>query len=234
MPTAFSMIQTALVSIGEKRIGQGLSSPEQAHYLSKLNSMLDSWSLDRLLVYQILQESLALTAGTGTYTIGDGGAFNTTRPTRITSAFVRDSSNLDSEVRIIGYEPYDGLPLKTGTGNTYPQYLFYDTAYVAGLGTLRIYPEPSASLTLFINSWKQFSKFSTILTDVGFPPGYQLAIESNFTIHAAPGLKSLPPELLTVAQQSLAAIKKVNLPNPIMRMDVGIVHGRRASILTGP
>ena len=44
-------------------------------YLADLNTMMESWSLERLMVYQLLQESKALTASTGSYTIGTGGAF---------------------------------------------------------------------------------------------------------------------------------------------------------------
>jgi len=233
MATASSLILTALVSLGEKQIGDTLSTAEQTHYLSKLNSMLDSWSIERLFCYQILQESFSLTAGLGTYTIGSGAAFNTTRPTRITYAFVRDSSNMDSPVRIINYEAYDRESLKT-SGNTYPDRLFYDTAFVTSFGTIKLLPLPSASLTLFIDSWKQLAQFSAITDTMAFPPGYQLAIESNFAIHAAPGFTSVSPELIALAKESKAAIKSLNLPSPVMRMDVGIVRGRRPSIIIGP
>ncbi|MDO8682402.1 MAG: hypothetical protein Q7N50_02840 [Armatimonadota bacterium] len=234
MATASGMILTALISIGEKQIGETLSTAEETHYLSKLNSMLESWSIDRLMCYQIVQESLALTASTGSYTIGSGGAFNTTRPTKIVDpCFIRDSSNYDSPLEIINAEAYGRIVSKTVDG-TYPSYLFYNTAFVSSLGTIFLYPEPAASLTLFINSWRQLAQFSAIGDTMVLPPGYQLAIESNFAIHAAPGLTNVSPELLSVAKESKAAIKRLNAPDPIMKLDAGVVRGRRASILTGP
>jgi hypothetical protein len=86
-----TLILNALIANGEKVIGGTLTTAEQPYYLGKLNAMLESWSLDRRMCYSVTQESFALTASTGTYTIGSGGAFNTARPTKILNAFVRDS-----------------------------------------------------------------------------------------------------------------------------------------------
>lgn len=233
MATASSMILSSLIALGEKSIGGTLTSAEQTHYLSKLNAMLDSWSIERLYVYQILQESLALTTGTVSYTIGSGGAFNTTRPTRITYAFIRDSNNADTNLELINYQSYADLVLKS-TGNTYPRYLFYDTADSAGLATLFLYPAPQASLTLFIESWKQLQQFATIGETVVLPAGYQRAIEANFAIEISPGFISSSPEAIRIADESKASIKRMNMPSPVMKMDVGIIRGRRNSILTGP
>ena len=233
MATASTMILSSLIALGEKQIGGTLSSDEQTHYLSKLNAMLDSWSTERLLVYQILQESKALTAGTVSYTIGSGGSFNTTRPTRITYAFIRDSNSADTYLDLINYQSYADLVLKS-TGNTYPRYLFYDTADAAGLATLFLYPAPQASLTLYIQSWKQLTQFATISETVVLPAGYQRAIEANFCIEAAPGFLPASQEAIRIADESKGAIKRMNMPSPVMKMDVGIIRGRRNSIITGP
>lgn len=233
MATASGMILTSLIALGEKQIGDTLSSAEQTHYLSKLNSMLDSWSTERLYVYQILQESKALTAGTVSYTIGSGGSFNTTRPTRITYAFVRDSNNADTNLELINYQSYADLILKS-TGNTYPRYLFYDTADSSGLATLFLYPAPQASLTLYIESWKQLQQFAAIGDTMVLPAGYQRAIEANFCIEVSPGFMPVSQEAIRIADEAKGAIKRMNIPNPVMKMDVGIVRGRRNSIITGP
>lgn len=236
MPTVSQMVITSLISLGDKQIGDTLSAAEQTHYLSKMNSMLDSWSVERLFVYQQLQESLALTTNVGSYTIGVGGAFNTTRPTKITYAFIRDTSLLDTELtNLNSQENYDRIVLKT-TGITYPQYFWYDTAWVAGLGKIFLYPLPKASLTLFIESWKQLQQFTAINDALSLPPGYQRAIESNFAIEVAPGFTAPDPSLIQIAKESKAAIKSLNLPAPTLRLDPAIVGGLRrgASILTGP
>lgn len=233
MATPSSMILHALRLIGEKEVGASLDSAEQIDYLADLNSMMDGWSIDRLMVYQLLQESQALTSGTGSYTIGSGGAFSTTRPTRIVDpCFTRDTSNYDRPLTLIDAESYGTIALKSTTG-TYPEYLFYDQAYVAGLGTLYLYPYPGAGLTLYINSWKQLTQFASISETVVLPPGYQRAIEFNLAIELAGGFTNVSSEVAKIARESKAAISAFNSPIGVMRMDAGVAGRRRWNINTG-
>lgn len=220
--------------LGEKPIGGTLSAGEETVYLADLNSMLESWSLERLLCYQLVQESKALTTGTGTYTIGSGGAFNTTRPTKIVDpCFILDSGNVKYMLEIIDAEAYGRLNPAL-TGNSYPQYLFYDQAFVASLATIKLYPNPSASLTLYINSWQQLQSFATISTTMVLPPGYERAIVYNFAIEVAGGFISIQPEVARIAVESKRAIKGVNLPADVMQMPAGVSgRGRHSSVILG-
>ena len=227
------MILRALRLIGEKAVAGTLSSDEQTAYLADLNTMMESWSLERLMVYQLLQESKALTASTGSYTIGTGGAFNTTRPTKIVDpCFIRDSDDIDREVTLIDAPTYGRLCNKT-LDSTYPQYLFYDGAFASSLGTIYLYPEPAASLTLYINSWKQLQTFALISTTVVLPPGYQRAIEFNLAIELAGGFTNVSQEVAKIARESKAAIKAFNAPAGVLRLPGGVAGHGRASILTG-
>ena len=233
MATASSMVIRALRLIGEKEVGGSLSSAEQTAYLSDLNAMMESWSLERLMCYHEVEDSKALTVSDASYTIGSGGDWNTTRPTTITQAWIRDSSNLDSPVEIINQQAYNLIVQKTVDG-TYPQYLYYDTAYSTARGTIYIYPEPSAALTLYITSWKQLTQFATIGETVALPPGYQRAIEFNLAVELAGGFKSVSAEVAKIARESKAAIKSFNQPSVFMRLDAGLVNAAGSSILTGP
>lgn len=236
MATASSMIMRSLIMNGEKPLDGSLTSAEQTHYLAALNSMLESWSLERLMVPHLRQESFSLTVSTVSYTIGSGGAFNTDRPTKIVDpCFIRDSANLDTPVEIIDDVSYGRIVLKS-SGNTYPAYLNYDQGFSAtSTGTINVYPAPSSGLTLFINSWKQLQSFANISTVALLAPGYQRAIESNFSIEAAAGYKAVSAEVIKIAKESKAAVKGINIPDSIMTLDAGIVGVRpRNSILTGP
>lgn len=232
MSTPSTMIVAALILTGEKTIGGTLTSAEETHHLARLNAMLESWSLERLMCYQLVQESLALTTSTGSYTIGSGGAFNTARPARIVDpCFIRDSSNIDYQLDIIDAKTYGEISLKTLDGSI-PLYLFYDTAFVTSLATIFLYPEPSANLTLYINSWKALQSFALISTTVVLPPGYQEAIEYNYAIRASAGVRQVPQEVVLIARQSKAAIKGVNLPAGILRLDPGVAgRGAHSNIL---
>ncbi len=221
--------------IGEKSRGATLTSDEQVEMLYELNSFMDSCALERLLCYQVLQESFPLSTNVASYTIGSGGTFNTTRPTKIVDpCFVRDASSLDSPVRILSDPNSYGKIQQKNAGTTYPTSLFYDQGFNASsLGTISIYPAPSQSLTLFINSWKQLGQFASVSSTVSFPPGYQLFIETNFALHLCAGNVQASPELIKIARDSKANVKSVNLPEPIMRFDAGIVRSRRTNIFTG-
>lgn len=232
MATPSSMILKSLRLLGEKSIGDTLSAGEQTAYLADLNAMMESWSLERLLCYQLLQESRALTASVGNFTIGSGGTWNTARPTKIDHAFIRDSGSIDYPVQVVNAQSYDAIGLKTLDGSI-PEVLYYDGAFVTGLATIYLYPEPSANLTLYISSWKQLQTFALISTDVVLPPGYQRAIEYNFAIEIAGGFRNVPPEVAKIARDSLAAIKGINAPDVMMTLDAGVASPRSSSILAG-
>ena len=234
MASVSTMILRSMRLTGEKQRGATLDSNEQTELLAELNTMLESWSVERALCYQIMQESFTLSNSVGSYTIGSGGAFDTTRPVKIVDpCFIRDSSNLDSPLQIIDAVARGRIVQKTIDG-TYPGYLFYDSAFVSSLGTIFLYPEPLAGLTLYINSWKQLQSFANVSTAVALPPGYQRAIEFNFAIEIAGGFTSVSDEVAKIAKESKAAIKSLNLPDAFMRMDVGIIQTYTSNILTGP
>lgn len=236
MAAVSTMILRSMRMIGEKARGATLDSNEAVECLAELNTMMESWQTQRLTCYSIRQESFSLTASTNSYSIGSGGTFNTDRPTKIVDpCFIRDSSGLDSPVQIIYAEQY-GRIVQKSVGYTYPSYLYYDMNYSAtSTATIFLYPAPSGGLTLFINSWKQLQNFASVSTQVLLPPGYQLAIESNFAIHLAAGLTPVSAELAKIAKDSLAAVRGLNLPTTITRLDY-YSTGRQAgaSILTGP
>lgn len=232
MATPSTIIINSLIMLGEKPIGGTLSSAEQTHYLAKLNSMLESWSLERLMCYQIVDESKALTTSDGVYTIGSGGDWDTARPNKIVQAFIRDANNNDYPIVIINAQSYNEIIVKT-TDGAYPEMLYYDGAFVTSLASIYLYPEPSAGLTLFISSWKQLQTFAAISTTVVLPPGYLRAIEANFAIEVAGGLRDVPASVIKVARESKATIKSINLPDIYMTLDAGMVGGTKYNINTG-
>jgi hypothetical protein len=230
--TALQLIQGALGYAGEYDPGETLSSADSQGGLADLNSMLDAMATERLLVYQIVQATNSWASGTASKTIGSSGTINVARPNYIQSAFIRDSSSYDRELVILRErELYDSIILKTQQ-STLPEYLFYDPAYP--LGTIYLYPVPSETVTLLYNTWQILQSFAATSTDLALPPGYKEMIETNLCIRLAPKYgKRVPPEVMLLARDSLARIRRLNAPEGIMRLDPGIVHGRRFNIYTG-
>jgi predicted secreted protein len=236
MPIVSTMILNSLVMTGEKSIEVStLTTGEQNYHLSRLNSMMDSWSNERLMIYQIQQTSFALTASDGTYTIGNGADFNMTRPIRIIDpCFTRDTDNTDIPLNLIDADTYGRIVDKT-LGDVTPNYLFYDAGFSAtSTATIRLYPLPDSGLTLFINTLQPLQTFASVSTNLLLPPGYQDAIETNYAVRSALGVVPVTPELMAIARQTKAAIKTTNLTAPIMRLDYGVTGSGGYSILTGP
>lgn len=226
MATALDMIKKSLRLFSA--IGQANPNPssgQSTDALASLNSMLESWSIERFTVYQILEETFSWPSGQSSRTIGSGGNFSTTRPTRIADGFTR-ISDIDYPYRSIDKNQYDAIAAKT-TQSSYPDVIFYDPA--ATLGVLYAYPVPSATVSIKIKSWKQLQSFAALTDNVTLPPGYQRAIEYNLAIELQGEYPDLPlsDSVVNIAQKSLAAIKKFNTPTLISRSEL---TGRRYNI----
>ena len=226
MATALDMIKKSMRLLGVIGLGKTITAQEASDALSSLNSMLESWSLERLFVYQIYEEVVSWTSGQSSRTIGSGGNFNTTRPTRIGNGFTR-ISNIDYPYQVIDKDEYDAIANKT-TQSSYPDVIYYDNT--ATLGVLKAYPVPNATVSVHLNTWKQLQQFAALTTDLAMPPGYQRAIEYNLPIEIQgeyPDMK-VPESVIEIARQSKATIKAMN--SPTLNANLGFVTGRRYNI----
>lgn len=230
------MLLNSLIMMGEKVIGGTLDSDERAFWLSRGNSMLDSWSNETLMIPFLSQTSFPLTASTNTYSIGPGGAFNMARPMDVRDpCFIRDTNSVDSPLTLIDAQAYGNIPMKDTSGQSYPALLFYDGGYSAtSTATIKVYPSPMAGLTVFLNTLQPLTNLSTVSQNVIMPPGYQAAIEANWAEWFCLGFKPTPPDVTRMALKTKAVIKSQNLPAPIARLDYGVGGSMRSNILTGP
>lgn len=230
MPTALDLITSAAIKLGAIQSGESLTADEADDAMDILNSMMDTMSTEKGMIYQIQQESLTWSADQASQTIGSGGDFNTTRPVKIEKGtHFRDSNTIDNPVTILrDRASYDQLPSKTDT-TTFPEYLYYEPS--DPLGTLYVYPVPSANITFKLNSWKQLQSFSTKTTALAMPPGYQWMIEHNLAVHLEPVFNlPCPPQVVREAAVSKRRIKRINHIPITSRSEVfNVVDGRGRS-----
>src|SRR3990167_4831170 len=192
MAAVSTLVLRSMRMIGEKHRGDTLDANEQVECLDEFNTFLEALNNEKLIAYSVTQDSHLMSVSTATYTIGPGATIDTARPTKIVDpCWVRDGSS-------------------------------YDKGFSAtSTATITVYPPPSAVLTLYIHSWKQMQSVSTMSETVMFPSGYRLMFESNFAIHLAAGFTAVSAEVAKLARESKAAIKKLNLPDMVMRLDSG-------------
>lgn len=226
-----TIINPALRKIGNK----SPSSTDQSNALSSLNSMLGSWSASGLIVPYKTRENFTLVTGSsgGVRTIGSSGNFNTVRPLEITSAFIRDSNDNDHSLDVhMTLEEWNAMVDKTIS--TRPTRLCYLKEYP--LGKILFNYLPDAAETLYLDSLKPITSFSTTSDTYTFSPEYEEAMIFNLAIRLAPEEDAvISPAVVQIAKDSLSAIKKQNW-KPIQKVHFDPVllydSGRKIDIYT--
>ncbi len=184
------LIRTALQDIGAVAKSESPTSDEMADGLMKLNFMIDAWSVRSLMVLGAVLEGFPLVAGSYVYTIGPGGNFNTSRPSAITDAYIRDGNNQDTPVDILTADEYYAIEDKAiGTGR--PRGLFFDpgqTESASPVGIVYLYPAPDASApyTVYLGEQKPLTEFASLTDSVLFQPAYYEALEYNLAVRLWP------------------------------------------------
>jgi hypothetical protein len=221
MPSAYEIITKSMKILGALGQNEVPTSSEADDGLIALNDMLDSWSTDRTFIYTITQETFNLVQGQQSYTIGPGGDFNTTRPIDIDNLVVTFNGQ-DYPVQRINSQDYSTIPQKTlETG--IPEYFYYDANFPSA--TLYLYGAPTSGGTISIGKWAQLSQFADLTTQYTFPPGYNRALRYNLAQEIAPEYMPLSPDAAKIAMDALANIRNRNLPDPVMKTEIGYMVG---------
>lgn len=203
MTTARQVIKKAMQKIGALVKGEDPAADEAEDGLQSLNGLLASWANDSLVVYSRTWESFTLSGGTGSYTIGSGGTFNTTRPNNIIDGYIR-SGSVDYGLTTIDDEAYNSIAYKSISA--IPEFINYNNAYP--LGTIRLYPVPSSNYTIFILSEKALTAVADLDTDLSFPTGFERALVYNLALELAPEYGQQPdPSIAAIAKESLGLIR---------------------------
>lgn len=211
--TISDLITTALKKIGVLAPGETASSEDFADALAELNRMLKSWSADGINLHYRVEESFALTAGDGSYSIGTGGDFSTARPNEIEQAFIRDSGNSDHQLKIRPMVEYWGLGNKSASSR--PSRLYYDPTYPTG--TIYLNTLPDTVETLHIVSQKPLTAdYDDSADAVSLPGEYEAPLIDGLSIRMAPYYgKSVSIELAASFGTVYGNLKSRNLANSI-------------------
>lgn len=221
MTTPVELINLALKQAGVLGVGQSATAEDTQDAFKLMNMMLGQWQAKRLMVYHLVGLSKVCT-GQQSYTIGPGGDFNiATRPDRIPSAFVRQTTQaepnqVDYPLQVIkAREDYDRIALKQQ--GAMPQALFYDSGYP--LGTLYPWSIPDGQYELHVSVLDVFQTFLTVADVIDLPAQYEEAIMYNLAGRLRP-LYGLQPDqsILKLASASLNTLKNANTQIPTMQV----------------
>lgn len=233
MATVQTYIDRALRLAGQLSAGASPTATESADALVAFNDMVEAWRLEGLMVYAMQEESLTLTSGSSSRTVGPSGNLSTTRPVEIRKAWIVDNS-VSYPVRIISHEEYAAIPDKTTTGD-WPTVAMIE--YTMATATVTYWPVPNASRTMKLLTPVAVTEFAAVGTTVTLPPGYGRALAYNLAVELASEYETeVRPAVAQIAIQSKAAIKRRNM-RPIEGYSelAGLLGGggSRGNILAG-
>lgn len=229
--SALGLIKRSMRILGALGQGKTPSAEEAEHGLTALNTMLESLSTDRLLIYQVTEDTKVLTVGDGIYTIGSGGDLNTTRPDRLDdSCFVSDG-NTDYKLASVDDRDYFGIADKSIQG--LPRIIHYTLDIP--LGTIRLWPVPAEAYTLHVKSWKLLQSFSTLTTEIALPRGYEEMIVFNLAERLAPEYQlAITPDVARFAAAGRRRLESLNAPRDRLVSDLAsLVRRGEGDIVSG-
>ena len=221
---AADLIASSMRLIGATASAETPTANEIADGLLVLNDMLESWSIDGLMVYVCRDVVVPLTAGVATYTVGPTGAVVTARPTRIEDAFAR-WQGVDYPVDPTS-EParYDEISLKTQGGVT-PELLLFEGSFPDA--TITVWPVPTfPGVVLYLTVPTSLSQVASPATTMAYPPGYSKALRYCLGVELAPeyGI-AVPERVAKTATDAKADVMRSNMVTPLAAYDAAIMGG---------
>ncbi len=227
--TVLQLIGDVLSLAGNYSPGEPIAAEDSDLILRLLQDLLAEWAGQTLTVPSLVLEPITLAAAKNFYTVGEtAGADKTTvRPEQIIGAFVRDSSNHDYPVSIIGARDYRLLEEKSGRSGR-PTRIWPN--YTAPNMIIYTYPTPDSIESLYIESIKTLTEPTTLIQDllatVSIPRVYHNALKFNLAVDAAPHYdKQLSPLVVLRAQRTKSAIISLNAARTVQPANLEIPTG---------
>lgn len=228
--TALQVLTDALKLLGIVAGHEVPTSAEQQDALARLNELIDAWSLHAHTLYVPRRVIVPLVPGQQTYTVGPGGDLDVPAPMDVAAASYLTVGALPVEIYLdlVTDQAYVGQPIKTQTGSP-PAQLTYTRG--APYGELWVWPVPTVATDLVLYWREPVQQFPDLVTPVDLLPGYARALRTNLAVELAPEFgRPIDPRLLQMAADSLADVKRENLP--LVEIGSGVCGGPAYNILT--
>jgi hypothetical protein len=201
--------------IGVASAEQPISAFMAQHALEALNTLLDSWSTEKLLTYHRPKIPLVLVPGRASYSWGvtvPPADIPREPPVKLELALltVEDTApGLDWEVTILDQPEYEaGIWMKNLT-SSYPAALYLDSA--EPVATLHVWPVPDMPYTLQLLPWFAMQPYSGWDDVLDWPSGYARALQYGLACELVSQYGVEPsPLILRTAEESKRAIFPIN------------------------
>lgn len=245
--TATAIIYAAFRAIGVLRAGQKANADAYADGLDMLNSMVDAWNIERLMIPYEARTEFALTPSQAVYTLGPAGNWALpTRPAHVERAGVVINTGtmpIEQPIEILSTQRWAELVPSKSIQTTLPTALYVEYAYP--LINCYPWPVPSSSINkVALYTWASLSAFADLTTNYNMPQGYDLALRFNLGVALWPQFvvqnktqanQAQFAQVKSMADAAKAKIKALNVPQLEMRCDAALLvsAGRHFNWMTG-
>lgn len=208
--------------------GRGYSASEGSDALKILNSLIDSWKAERLMVYAYLRSVFTTVAGQESYLVGNSPGFDwgpIPRPEELKLAgyiFTSDNPEVEIPMQILTYQQWAALSPKDLQSSI--SYLLYYQPTIPN-GTVRLWPVPTdVTVKISLYTWENIQQVASLGTAMILPPGYQELFEYAMAIRLAgmyPRRAKLDPNAPAQYYAARQRVMGANEPELQMQAELG-------------
>lgn len=215
----------AFTDIGVYAPGESVDAPLANYGLQKANELLDSWNVERNLIFTTQFSQFTLTPNLQPHTIGPTGTFNVPgiRPVEILGANlilnnVSPNANLPIFIRDADWWLQQRVkPLATN----FPTDLYYEPDFANAVnsnGSCFFWPVPLVAYPVLLQLRSAVGNNNlTLASNLFMPPGYQRAFVKTLAVELWSGLnpgQPIDPVLVETVRQARSVIRSLNSKSP--------------------
>lgn len=213
MTTALDIIQRSARMLGVLAKGESLDASDAADGLVALNALMGSLS-NGPMVYAKTLDTISLTGGTPSITVGPSGTTIAARPVKVLDESYIANGSVTYPLRVFTDQQYSDVSVKTTQGIPEAVWPLMNMPDVQ----LTFWPVPIGGLTLNLWSIKALSTFPALTTTVSLPPGYEDALAFWLAEVIAPEYEVEPPAtVLRVGARLRRQLSLTNLQVPMLK-----------------
>lgn len=220
MTTARDIVIDAAYAAQALGQGETLSDGDAQLILRRFARLLDSWSNEDLLIYDIYVDDLVLTANVGNYStvlLAQG------RPVSVDSMYIV-MDDISYPVELIDNQRYNDIALKTQI-QSIPAFCWYDSSFPNS--TFHFWPYPYGGMTAKVNCRRLLKPAGITLDSVlSFPAGYERMFVDQLGLDICPSFGQTPSAaLVAAAKEAKANLKRANYVPLEAEIDIGNWQG---------
>lgn len=231
--TGLQVITDSLKLIGVVAGHEVPTSAEQQDSLARLNELIDSWGTHAQTLLVARRDVVPLVVGQQTYTVGPGADLDLPTPMTLDAvSYLVLGASPATEVflDLATDQAALGLTQKALAGSP-PQAVSYTRTH--GPGELWVWPVPTVVQSLVLYWHEPLAQFPNLVTPVDLASGYAKALRTNLAIELAPEFgRVVDPTVERLARESLADVKRANVPLVEIGIDPALTGGGAYNILS--